>query len=136
MGVIADTSIFVAIERGRLDLDAIIGSRGDEGWYVTSLTVSELYQGVETSASYQQREQRRAYVEQLLEDMTVLNFDMAAAQTHARLAAQLRAAGTPVGAVDLLIAAIAVHHDFELVTLDAKSFPRIAGLRYAIYPAP
>jgi hypothetical protein len=49
------------------------------------------------------------------------------ARTHARLWAQL-AAGTPVGAHDLLIAATALAHGYAVLTDDPRDFGRVPGL--------
>ena len=46
----------------------------------------------------------------------------------ARLSAQLAAAGSTVGAHDLLIAATAIAIGYDVATRDERSFPRIPGL--------
>ena len=45
------------------------------------------------------------------------------------IAARLRAAGTPIGAVDLLIGCQALAEDAVLVTHNVREFERIEGLR-------
>ena len=50
------------------------------------------------------------------------------AVTHAKNWADLEQAGNRIGAHDLLIAAIALHHRHHLATLNAGEFQRIAGL--------
>jgi len=57
-----------------------------------------------------------------------LAFDGASATRAAMVRAQLRAAGTPVGAYDLLIAATALEHDLVLVTSNTREFARIPDL--------
>lgn len=47
MGTLIDSSILVAAERGRLDLDAILADRKDEQFRLAAITVAELYEGVE-----------------------------------------------------------------------------------------
>jgi predicted nucleic acid-binding protein len=47
---------------------------------------------------------------------------------HARLDAELAAAGKAVGDADLMIAATAVWLDYRIATRDVRSFPRISGL--------
>ena len=63
-------------------------------------------------------------------------FDDAAADEYGVLRAQLERAGTPIGANDLMIAAIARQHDFTLVTNNVEEFRRIAGLRVDNWEAP
>ena len=45
----------------------------------------------------------------------------------------LRTNGLLIGANDLWIAAIAIRHEVELVTRDARHFRRVPGLRVAAY---
>ena len=56
------------------------------------------------------------------------SFDLEIARLHARLAADLAAKGTPVGAHDLIIAATALSLDYRVATRDKRSFPKIPGL--------
>jgi len=56
-------------------------------------------------------------------------FDDDAAAEYGTLRAQLRRSGTPVGANDMLIAAIALATDSVLVTRNTEELRQIAGLR-------
>ena len=47
---------------------------------------------------------------------------------HARIRAELEAAGTPIGPHDTLIAATALRHQATLVTRNEREFSRVAGL--------
>lgn len=58
-----------------------------------------------------------------------LPFDDAAAEHYARVRADLSARGTPIGANDLIIAAIALANDLTLVTHNTREFERVLGLR-------
>lgn len=58
-----------------------------------------------------------------------LPFDDRSAEHYASVRAELEAAGTPIGANDLLLAAIARAHDLVLVTHNVREFSRVAGLR-------
>lgn len=60
--------------------------------------------------------------------MTVLPFDLAAARIHARLLDELLAAGRPIGANDLLIAATALVHDYAILTFNVREFAQVSGL--------
>jgi tRNA(fMet)-specific endonuclease VapC len=65
----------------------------------------------------------------LLEPFESLSFDDRAAEHYGMVRASLEQAGTPIGANDLLIAALALAHDCILVTRNNREFERIAGLR-------
>jgi predicted nucleic acid-binding protein len=58
-------------------------------------------------------------------------FDLDIARIHARLDAELSAAGTRIGDGDLMIGATAVRLDYRVATRDSRSFPKIKGLSRA-----
>lgn len=57
-----------------------------------------------------------------------LPFDDLAAEHYGMLRAQLEAAGTPIGANDMMIAATALASDSTLVTRNQSEFLRVTGL--------
>ncbi len=69
----------------------------------------------------------RLAVEEFLGPLQVLAWDSAAAQQYARLRAALERSGTPVGNLDLMIAAHAVSLDAVLVTND-RAFRQVKEL--------
>jgi tRNA(fMet)-specific endonuclease VapC len=58
-----------------------------------------------------------------------LPFDDSSAEHFARIGADLLNQGKPIGANDLVIAAIARAHDATLITHNTGEFGRVAGLR-------
>jgi tRNA(fMet)-specific endonuclease VapC len=68
-------------------------------------------------------------LDRFFDPIVSLPFDDAAADEYGVIRAQLERAGTPIGANDLMIAAIARHHDLTLVTNNLDEFCRIAALR-------
>jgi tRNA(fMet)-specific endonuclease VapC len=62
-------------------------------------------------------------------DLFSLSFDGKAAQICGQLRAKLQASGTPIGAYDLQIAAIALANNLILITHNTREFTRIEGLR-------
>jgi tRNA(fMet)-specific endonuclease VapC len=73
---------------------------------------------------------RLAALTQLLRPLQILPFDSECAAQAARIRVELEAAGTPIGAHDLLIAATALHHQSTLVTRNVPEFARVAGLQW------
>ena len=128
MGTLVDTSSLIAAERGELDLEQVLRESHDDEVAIAAITASELLHGVHRLKGGLKQARAERFVEQLLDRLPVMPFDLAAARAHARLSAELAAKGTPVGAHDLIIAATAVSLDFDVATRDLKSFPRIAGL--------
>lgn len=128
MGRLIDSSVLIAWERDRLDLEARLSERADEEFAISAITASELLHGVHRATTAARRSQREAFVEGLMARLPIFSFDLVAARIHARLSADLGKNGTPVGAHDLVIAATAMAHGFGVATRDDRSFPRIPGL--------
>ncbi len=93
---------------------------------VSSITVAELEYGVAKSARPQQNAEALA---SLLAPLTVEPFDDAAAAAYGPVRAELERLGTPIGSLDLLIAAHAIRLDRTLVTNNEREFRRIVGLK-------
>jgi len=132
MGILIDASILIAHERGTLDIAALverrITGREEEGLHLSVVTVSELLHGVHRAEDRTRRTRRSAWVESVLDQFPVLPIDMPTARAHAELWAGLSAAGTPVGAHDLWIAATAVSRGLSLATANRGEFARVPGL--------
>lgn len=128
MGTIIDTSVLIAAERGRLDPAALGHEDDDEEIAMAAITASELLHGVHRLKGAVSRARAERFVEQLLASIPVLPFDLDAARVHARLDAELSAAGIAVGDADLFVAATAVAWNYRVATRDLRSFQRITGL--------
>jgi tRNA(fMet)-specific endonuclease VapC len=129
MGTLIDTSILVAVDRGALAPDALPEAFPDETWFISTITVSEILQGVFRTNSRTHRETRLAFAEEKIREFEIADFDLRAARTHAELWAELTRRGRMVGERDLMIAATALSRDFAVATRDLRSFPKIPGLR-------
>lgn len=129
MGTLIDSSIVIAVERGLLALERVLSRHSEQDpLALSALTASELLHGVHRAESAARRRRREAFVEGMLNTLSVVAFDLIAARVHARIAAQMDAKGTRVGERDLMIAASAIALDYRVATRDRSSFPRIPGL--------
>ena len=128
MGTLIDTSVLIAAQRGKLDHDRLRDEDDDEPVAIAAITASELLHGIHRLTSAVARTRAERFVEHILTSMPVVSFDLDIARVHARLDAELSAAGTAVGDADLMIAATAVWLDYRVATRDVRSFPRIEGL--------
>lgn len=99
---------------------------GDIG--ISSITLSELRYGV---AKSKYREKNAKALDEFILPLEILPFDEEAALSYGDIRATLEKAGTPVGAMDMLIAAHAVSLGLILATNNVREFERIAGLRLA-----
>lgn len=92
---------------------------------ISSITGAELGFGVEKSGSQRNRDALGKF----LAPLDILPFDEAAMLAYGPLRAGLERAGTPIGALDLLIAAQALSLDLTLVTNNLREFERVPRLR-------
>ncbi len=127
MGLMLDTNVFIYAERSGKFIDfSQWENYGDV--YISAITVSELLVGVHYANSDARKTRRSAFVESLLAQMPVLNFNTKAARVHAGLFATLAKQGQMIGAHDLIIAATAIVYNCAVLTENIKEFSRVPGL--------
>jgi tRNA(fMet)-specific endonuclease VapC len=97
---------------------------GDIG--ISSITVAELDYGASKS---RHATKNRIALDQFISPLDVAAFDREAAAAYGRLRAALEQKGTPIGSMDLLIAAHALSLGVKLVTNNTREFRRVPGLR-------
>ncbi|MBK8478525.1 MAG: PIN domain-containing protein [Opitutaceae bacterium] len=73
--------------------------------------------------------QQAARLEAFLSLFQLVEFDLSAALHYAEIRAALESAGTPIGPLDLLIAAQARSLGATIVTANAGEFKRVKGLK-------
>ena len=66
---------------------------------------------------------------QFLSIMDILAFDDRAAAEYGKICVELRKMGTPIGTMDMLIAAHARAEELILVTNNMREFERVSGLK-------
>lgn len=135
MGVVLDTSVLIAAEKGRLDLPLLFSAIGEESVVIAAITAFELLHGVERAGAPDVQARRSRYVEWILNNIGVVAFGISEARAYARLRAQLSVQGQPIGPYDLLVAATALSLGFSLATLKQEEFNRVPGLILFTLPA-
>jgi len=128
MGVLIDSSVLIAAERGSVDLEILGREQAEVDFAIAAITASELLHGVHRAKEQSRKARREAFVEAILASLPIIAFDELAARAHARLWAGLASKGRAIGAHDLLIAATAIARGLDVVTRDGRSFPLIPGL--------
>lgn len=128
MGLILDSSLLIAEERGKFDMARFLGEFLDEQVAISAITASELLHGVERAQDPQRKARREAHVQQVINSLVVVPFDLEQAKVHARIWAELAAKGQMIGPHDLQIAASCVALGYRLGTLNVDEFARVAGL--------
>ena len=102
-----------------------IRDTGDAGLCVSILVVAELRFGIAKVASTKLAHQ----VDFALATLDILPFDAPADQCFAEIRVELERRGTPIGPMDLLIAADALSLDLPLITANFREFSRVPDLR-------
>lgn len=115
--IILDTGVLIAFERGKLDVDAVLGV---DDAAVAAITAMELLVGVER-ADAAHRQRRSNHVEAILASVPVVDYTVDVARVHARLAVQAMRLGKPRSAFDMIVAATAVADGRILLTTDASA---------------
>jgi tRNA(fMet)-specific endonuclease VapC len=124
---LVDTSVCVELIRRReARLVRRMAQRPIADFGLSSITLAELHYGAEKSA---RPPHQRQTLEKFLVPFTVLDFTYDASVAYGKIRAELEAAGTPIGALDMLIAAHAISNNLVLLTRNLKEFKRVPGLK-------
>ena len=97
---------------------------GDIG--ISVITLAELEYGVSKSS---RPAKNREALEQFISPLEVASFDRQATAAYGRLRAALEKKGSPIGSLDLLIAAHALSLDVRLITHNVRELGKVPGLR-------
>ena len=121
--ILADSDVLIDALRGRDPIASrMAAALRSESVATTAISRFELLTGART-----QREQLN--VEALLGPMSILSFDVAAADAAAQVRRRLEKGGTPIGMADYLIAGICLSRRAELWTRNRAHFERVPDLR-------
>jgi tRNA(fMet)-specific endonuclease VapC len=96
------------------------------GLAIATINLAELFAG-----AYKRPNPNRllSLIADLLQEVAILDFDEDCALEFGKVKGGLKQQGISVPDVDLLIAAIAIHHDLTLVTHNTADFRNIPNLR-------
>ena len=92
---------------------------------ISAITVAELEYGCDRSAN---PEKNRLALAEFFSPFILLPFDESAACVYGKVRVGLEKVGTPIGSMDLLIAAHAVSQQMIVVTNNTGEFNRVEGL--------
>lgn len=92
---------------------------------ISTITLAELKHGVNKSTN---KEKNEIILEDFLEVIEILPFDVKAAVEYGKICAYLQSQGTPIGPFDMLIAAHALSESLTIVTNNVREFERVPGL--------
>jgi tRNA(fMet)-specific endonuclease VapC len=93
---------------------------------IPSIVIYELEVGIAKSTSPQKRKEQ---LNSLIQNVTIIPFDLKEAHSSANIRANLERSGNPIGPIDTLIAGCALAHNHTLVTQNLKEFEKVKGLK-------
>lgn len=121
-----DTNVCIEILRNRGELILRhLELRPPGSVALSTVSLAELAFGAQLS-NHQEEEAR---VARLLKDFVQAPFGEPAAWRYGKIRCALHKMGTPIGQLDMMIAAIALEEGWTLVTHNRRDFSRIDGLR-------
>ena len=94
---------------------------------ISVVTYAELQYGVERSSS---KKMNQEIIKDFISRLTVLSWDMEAASHYGKIRSNLEKKGTPIGNMDLMIAAHALSQTCTIVSNNLREFKRVEGLKY------
>ena len=123
-----DTNILIYTIKNRPEVVRQNFEAHDGEICASSVTAMELLYGAHESQAVRRN---LDVIEGLLGRLTVLDFDLGAAEHAGQIRAELASAGTPIGPFDVMIAGHARSRGLCLVTNNEGEFERVSGLRLA-----
>ena len=96
------------------------------GICISAITLAELQHGVEKNMN---PEKNSMALLQFLSILDILPFDDLAAVEYGKICAYLQKRGTPIGTMDMLIAAHAKTENLIIVTNNVRKFERVPDLK-------
>ena len=122
-----DADVLIRGEKGSFDLKNWLAARPNEQFELAAITVAELWQGVER-APIPHRNKRLQYLQAMLAVLPVVPYQEQTAYEHARIWAELEAAGKMAGYYDLIVAVAALERGSQVATFNRRHFDSVPGL--------
>ena len=127
MAIVLDADVLIRGEKGSFDLKSWLASRPDDQFEVAAITVAELWHGV-GRATGPPRAKREQYLQTILAPLPIIPYTEQTAREHARIWAELEAAGKMIGYYDIIVAATALERGSDVATFNRKHFDLVSGL--------
>lgn len=125
MKYLLDTNMCIYAQKKNQGVLDKIREYFQDGLAISTITLAELEYGVQASAA---PEKNTIALMKFLSIVDILPFDSSAAEEYGKICADLRKKGTPIGTMDMLIAAHARAENLIVVTHNTREFKRVEGL--------
>ncbi len=133
LGIVLDSSILIAGERRghsvREILEYVANKCGDTEFGISVVTISELVHGAYRAQTPVQQKRRLEFVRRLALDVPVYPMTIDIARLAGRIQGEQKARGVQFTFEDLVIGATALSLGYGVMTLNARDFQRIPGLK-------
>jgi tRNA(fMet)-specific endonuclease VapC len=133
VGLILDSSFIIAGERrGRTALQILQDIRATQGEIdvgISVVTIAELTHGAYRSKTDNDRLRRLSFIEELCRDVPIHPITLEIGKDIGRIEGQRAAQGISLSFEDLAIGVTALHHGFDVATLNIRHFQKIPGLK-------
>lgn len=137
MGLVVDTSAFVALERSARGWDQALSPLAQEPAVVPAIVYAELLVGVHLAGNRPRAASRQAKIEAFVARVPIIEFGTEVAERWAELFSTLSRQGRLIPANDLAVAATALHLGFGVLVgpRDEAHFRAVPDLRVELLPA-
>jgi predicted nucleic acid-binding protein len=131
-GIVADSSILITAERGKLSTTDVIRSlrqaAGNVPIAICALTIAELGHGVYHAATAEKAKQRRQFLDEIKQYVPVHPITGATAELVAQIGGEQALRGITIPLADLIIGACAIELGYAVATHNVRHFRLIPGL--------
>jgi len=134
VGLVLDTSAFVALERAGASLSDILAPLAEEEVAIPAIVLAELLAGVRLAGDRRRATRRQAKIDAILALAPVVDFGAEIAESWADLFAVLERQGNRIPANDLAVAATATWLGSAVLVGpdDEEHFRRVEGLEVVV----
>ena len=119
--LLLDTSVVIDFLRKKEKTETFLYKLSQEDLYISIITHTELYCG----KSVWEKKEAQLSLEKIFSGMSILPLETQISQQ----AGKIKAYNHDRSILDCVIAATALHHKLQLVTLNTKDFEKIRGLK-------
>jgi len=137
VGFLIDTSLWIAIERGKLSAADIHAITKQAPIYLSPVNVAEIRYGIDLMKDARQK-QRAMTTLRRMRRKPLLRITSEIGEVFGMIAAKLTQAGRGADfrIQDLWLAAQAIQRDFTVLTANAKDFKDVPGLKCIVVKVP
>jgi len=132
MGLILDSSIVIAAERGgdtvEQLIERVVKLGGDQDAALSAVGLTVFIHGIHRAQTPQMRARRKSFLHELLADLTVYPYTKETAMLAGKIDGEQQSQGVVIPFGDLLIGATALSLGFSVLTANLRHFQKIPGL--------